>query len=153
LFFDILSKVLFKRRRKGEKRFFISHHYFVNWYLKDHISADWRNHDYGVALKALYGDSRCFFQLQGQIHFKKTLKKWNESDAGLWANRWYLLKNLVADIRSEKTKNKKPMNSECIVTLDKNNMDKINELINIQDLKDIMNAKEIKQGKFKVEFI
>ena len=43
------------------------------------------------------------------------------------------------------------MNSEIILTLEKKDQEKLKEVI--EDLKDVTNAKEIKEGKFKVEFV
>jgi len=61
-----------------------------------------------------------------------------------------LLFGIISKVRAEKTKHKKPMNSECLLTLDKKEKEKLEELL--QDLKDVMNIKEIKTGKFDVEF-
>ena len=61
-----------------------------------------------------------------------------------------LLFGIISKVRAEKTKHKKPMNAECILTLDKKEKEKLEELL--QDLKDVMNIKEIKTGKFDVEF-
>jgi len=57
---------------------------------------------------------------------------------------------ILAQIRQEKTKAKKSMNAEIVLSLDKNDLKVIEEMI--EDLKDVANAKEIKEGKFKVEF-
>jgi len=57
---------------------------------------------------------------------------------------------LIAKIRQEKTKAKKAMNIECKVTLEKKDYENVKDVL--QDLKDVMNIKEIKIGKFKVEF-
>jgi hypothetical protein len=43
------------------------------------------------------------------------------------------------------------MNVEIILTLEKNKMEKYIEML--QDLKNVTNAKEIKTGKFRVDFI
>ena len=99
-----------------------------------------------------------------QEYFRKNEKlksihlfKWPEfnkkklKDTGLWANRWFLLKDLISKIRQEKTKAKKPMNVEIILTLEKDKIEKYKEML--QDLKNVTNAKEIKTGKFKVEFL
>jgi len=82
----------------------------------------------------------------------KKLEKWVEKDKNLFfANRWFLLKNLISKVRKEKTKAQKPMNSEIILTLEEKDQEKLKEVI--EDLKDVMNIKEIKEGEFKVEFI
>lgn len=59
---------------------------------------------------------------------------------------------LLSEIRKEKSKNKKPMNSEIILILDKKTYDNLSELLD--DLKNVVNAKEIKQeDEFRVEFV
>ena len=59
--------------------------------------------------------------------------------------------NLLSKIRQEKTKNKKAMNAEINLTISKEDHNKIKEMI--KDLKDVTNTKEIKEGKFKVDFL
>ncbi len=57
----------------------------------------------------------------------------------------------LSDVRTEKTRAKKAMNSEIILTLVEKNLTKLKDFID--DLKHVTNAKEIKEGKeFKVEF-
>jgi valyl-tRNA synthetase len=58
---------------------------------------------------------------------------------------------LVHEIRQEKTKEKKSMNSEIILSLDKKIQNDLKDVLD--DLKDVMNIKKIKEGKFKVEFL
>ncbi len=57
---------------------------------------------------------------------------------------------LISKVRQEKTKAKKPMNAECIITLNKKDFTKIETMLD--DFKNVTNAKEIQQGNFKVEF-
>jgi len=57
---------------------------------------------------------------------------------------------LLADIRKEKSKAQKPMNSEIILTLDKNIKKRLEPVLG--DLKNVTNASEIKEGKFSVKF-
>jgi valyl-tRNA synthetase len=64
---------------------------------------------------------------------------------------WEFTTNLLSKIRQEKTKSKKAMNAECIITLDKKDFENANNLM--KDFKNVTNAKEIKEGKFKVEFV
>jgi len=59
--------------------------------------------------------------------------------------------NILSKIRQHKTKNKKPMNAEIIITLPKEDLEKIKDMT--EDLKDVTNAKEIKEGKFNIKFI
>ena len=98
-----------------------------------------------------------------QEHFKKFEKdksihisKWPDvkvfdldgakHDAVFWNT---LIKN-IAKIRQEKTKAKKSMNSEINLTLPGADIKILTVLLD--DLRDVTNATEIKQGKFKVEF-
>ena len=62
-----------------------------------------------------------------------------------------ILMDRLTKIRTEKTNNKKSMNSEIILTLEKKDKEKLEDVLD--DLKDVMNVKEIKEGKFEVEFI
>jgi valyl-tRNA synthetase len=56
----------------------------------------------------------------------------------------------LSKIRQEKSNSKKPMNSEIILTLPKSDQTLLKEML--EDLKDVSVAKEIKEGKFDVEF-
>ncbi len=62
-----------------------------------------------------------------------------------------LMIKIISKIRKEKTKAKKPMNSEIKLTLDKRDKSKLKHVLD--DLKNVTNATEIKEGKFKVEFV
>ena len=84
-------------------------------------------------------------------HNPKIMEKWGELKGERWANRWHLLINLISKVRSVKTENKKPMNAEIILNLDKEDYNILRELL--EDLKAVTNAKEIQEGKFKVEFV
>ncbi len=64
--------------------------------------------------------------------------------------RWEVFEEVLSKIRHEKTKAKKPMNSEIILTIGKE-YNELKEILN--DLKNVANAVEIKKGKFKVEFL
>jgi hypothetical protein len=58
----------------------------------------------------------------------------------------------IGKIRQEKSLNKKAMNSEIYLTLDRVTYDNLKEFL--EDLKSVMNIKEINQDeKFKVEFV
>jgi valyl-tRNA synthetase len=59
--------------------------------------------------------------------------------------------NILAKIRQEKSVNNKPMNSEIILNLDKKTIKKLGETL--RDMKDVANAREVREGKFKVEFV
>jgi len=98
-----------------------------------------------------------------QTYFRKYEKDrsihistWPESDKKrrekLWKDRSYYELNLIIDkIRQEKSKAKKSVNAKITLTITKEDKLKIGELI--KDLKAVTNAEEIKEGKFKVEFI
>jgi len=62
----------------------------------------------------------------------------------------YLIKT-IAKVRKEKTRAQKSMNAEIILTVEKNRLKDLDKKV-LQDLKNVTNAKEIKEGKFKVEF-
>ncbi len=62
-----------------------------------------------------------------------------------------LMIKIISKIRQEKTKAKKSMNVEIILTLDRKDYKILKNFL--EDLKDVTNAKEIKEGKFKVEFV
>ena len=59
--------------------------------------------------------------------------------------------NILSKIRQEKSSAKKPMNSEISLTISKKDYEKLSNIL--EDLKDVTNAREIKTGKFKVEFV
>ena len=61
------------------------------------------------------------------------------------------LVKIIARVRKEKTKAKKSMNSEIVLTIKKSSLKELGKKV-LQDLKNVTNAKEIKEGKFKVEF-
>lgn len=96
-----------------------------------------------------------------QEHFRK-----KEKDKSIHISKWpkvegigkekqektfEILMDLLSRIRTEKTNNKKSMNSEIILTLGKEDKEKLGDVL--EDLKDVTNAGEIREGKFKVEFI
>jgi valyl-tRNA synthetase len=81
---------------------------------------------------------------------KKKLEQWSEKDAMPFANKWFLLKDLISKIRRAKTNAQKSMNSEITLTLPREDQKSIEDMI--EDFKSVVNTKEIKEGKFKVEF-
>ncbi len=78
------------------------------------------------------------------------LNGWSDEEVKSHANKWTLFVDLLSKVRSEKTKAKKPMNSECVLTIEKIGYADLEEMLD--DLKNVTNAKEIKTGKFSVEF-
>jgi len=83
--------------------------------------------------------------------FDEKLEGWDDENIKSHANELTLFVKLLTKIRAEKTKARKSMNTECILTINKINYEDLRELL--QDLKNVTNAKEVKTGKFKVEFI
>jgi valyl-tRNA synthetase len=96
-----------------------------------------------------------------QTYFKKT-----EKEKSIHISEWPISEDLEKDkynetldlfikilgsVRQEKTKKQKSMKSEIILTISEKDYKTLKEII--KDLKDVTNAKEIKQGKFKVEFV
>jgi valyl-tRNA synthetase len=95
-----------------------------------------------------------------QENFKKTEKdksihisKWPEYEKEKTEkiNELDLFIEILGKIRQEKTNNKKAMNAEIILTIEDKDYNKLKEMLD--DLKDVSNAKEIKKGKFRVEFV
>ncbi len=72
-------------------------------------------------------------------------------DIGLSLNKWYLLTNLIARVRQEKTNARKSMNSKIVLTLGREVKKKLKDVL--EDLGSVTNAEEIKEGKFNVEFV
>lgn len=101
-----------------------------------------------------------------QTYFRKKEKEksihlcgWPESKSeGLVSKNWPLLLETISLVRQEKSKAQKPMNSEIILTLPKRygkweriRKDRLGSLL--EDLKNVTNARKIKEGNFGVEFI
>jgi len=99
------------------------------------------------------------FEKEKSIHLiewpklnKKEFKKWDEPKIKTHANELTLFSDLLTQVRIEKTKVQKPMNAECILTLNKLNYEDLKGML--EDFKNVTNAKEIKSGEnFRVEFI
>ncbi len=62
-----------------------------------------------------------------------------------------LLLDIISRVRQEKTFAKKSMNSSIRLTIDKGEKEILKEIL--EDLRAVTNAMEIKEGKFKVEFL
>lgn len=58
---------------------------------------------------------------------------------------------IIGKVRQEKTKAQKSMKAEIILTLEKEKIKKFKFILN--DLKNVVNASNIQEGKFKIEFI
>jgi len=96
-----------------------------------------------------------------QEYFRKFEKEksihvcaWTEklSHEKLKQDVWFFLLRLLAKVRQEKSRSQKPMNSEIILTFNKDEIRIFSQEL-LEDLKNVTNAKEIREGKFKVEFV
>ncbi len=92
------------------------------------------------------------FEKEKSIH----ITKWPGLVSGklsvVCSDQFDLFIEILSRVRQEKTNNKKSMKAEVNLTLDKATMKKIKNLL--EDLKDVSNAREIKEGTdFKVEFV
>ncbi|MDP6642339.1 MAG: class I tRNA ligase family protein, partial [Candidatus Nanoarchaeia archaeon] len=97
-----------------------------------------------------------------QKHFSKYeknksihLTKWPKSKEDTQSSSYLrMAESLYLMINQERTKNKKSMNSEIILTLESRNIRALNSSGMRDDFKNMVHAKEIKEGKeFNVEFI
>ncbi|MEK6914400.1 MAG: valine--tRNA ligase [Nanoarchaeota archaeon] len=79
------------------------------------------------------------------------LTKWPENKKTENSDILDLFIDILSKIRQEKSLKQKPMNSEIILTITKENKLKLKKII--KDLQEVSNAKEIKEGKFKVDFV
>ncbi len=93
-----------------------------------------------------------------QKHYRKIegdksihLSLFEKIDSGGELGAGDLFVEILSKIRQEKTKAKKSMKSEIVLSLDKKDIKRLGGMI--EDLKDVMNAKEIKEGEFEVEFV
>ncbi len=84
-----------------------------------------------------------------QIKEKSIIKKYEDGQLG-W-DTWDLLVDIISKIRQEKTKAKKPMNTEIVLSIGRNSYVDLKEVL--EDLKDVMNIREVKQGGFGVEIL
>jgi len=97
--------------------------------------------------------------------YQKYFRKY-EKDKSIHLNHWPKSKDVergghdktldemfdvVSKVRQEKTRAKKPMNAECVITLPEKEQKILISVL--KDLKNVTNASEIKEGKFKVEFV
>jgi valyl-tRNA synthetase len=93
-----------------------------------------------------------------QTHFRKNEKdksihisKWPETEKAGKSDELDLFVEILGRVRQEKSNAKKSMKAEIILTISKEDKKKIQDLL--EDLKDVTNAREIKEGSFGVEFV
>ena len=84
---------------------------------------------------------------QSSIH----LERWPKAEKPKDSKNFDLLIKILTKVRRAKSNAKKSMNSEISLTLPKKDKNKLKNIL--EDLKGVTNSKEIKEGKFKVEFI
>ena len=94
----------------------------------------------------IYLENFVGFEGEKSIH----ISQWPEYEKEEKSDELDLFIEILSKIRQEKSNNKKAMNSEIILTISNEDEKKLANMI--EDLKDVSNAKEIKTGKFGVEF-
>ena len=93
-----------------------------------------------------------------QTHYKKNekqssihLERWPKAEKPKDSKNFDLLIKILTKVRRAKSNAKKSMNSEVILTLSKENKQKLKPLL--QDLMDVTNSQNIIEGKFKIKFL
>jgi len=94
----------------------------------------------------IYQENFKKFEDEKSIH----ISEWPEYEKIEKADEFDLFTEILGKIRQEKSNNKKAMNAEIMLSFDEKDYNKLKEML--EDLKDVSNAKEIKRGKFNVEF-
>jgi valyl-tRNA synthetase len=84
------------------------------------------------------------------IHLTKFEKIESKEDKKIKENGDLFIK-ILTKTRQEKSNNKKSMNAKIILTLEKDKIKKLGEML--EDLKDVTNCQDIKEGKFNVKFL
>lgn len=84
------------------------------------------------------------------IHISSWPEKFNIKSRKNDEKVFDLILEVISKVRQEKTKAKKSMNSEIILTIEPENIKTLKPML--QDIKGVTNASEIKEGKFNVEF-
>ena len=95
----------------------------------------------------IYQDYFKKFEKDKSIHLSEWPK--HTIDKASKEGEFDLFIEILARVRQEKTNNKKAMNAEIILTIEKKDKEKLKEML--EDLKAVANAKEIKEGEFNVE--
>ncbi len=85
------------------------------------------------------------------IHITKWPKKFKISQRKDDKEKLELLLEIISNVRKEKSKHNKSLKAEIILILNKADKEKLKDVL--EDLKAVTNAHEIKEGKFKVEFV
>ncbi|MFH1248702.1 MAG: valine--tRNA ligase [archaeon] len=85
------------------------------------------------------------------IHISHWPKQFNISSNEEDDEKWKIFTEILSKVRNEKGKMQKSMKAEIILTIEKENKEKIKDLIS--DLISVTTAKEIKEGSFNIQFI
>jgi len=85
------------------------------------------------------------------IHLTEWPEKFKISQKKDDKEKLELLLEIISNVRKEKSKHNKSLKTEIILTLNKADKEKLKDVL--EDLKAVTNAREIKVGKFRVEFL
>jgi len=89
------------------------------------------------------------FEKQKSIHVSSWPTEFKHTE--LKKNVWKNLIHIISRVRKKKSEKNKAMNSEIVLYLEKSVQSLLKEVL--EDLKAVTNAKEIRTGNFKVEFV
>jgi len=93
-----------------------------------------------------------YYRNEGKsIHLTEWPEKFNIKEKKDDEEKLNLLLETISGARMVKSKAQKSMKAEIILTLEKKDKEKLKDVL--KDLKSVTNSKEIKEGKFKVEFV
>ena len=85
------------------------------------------------------------------IHLAGWPEKFSIAEKKDDADKFSLLIEIISKVRQAKSEANKSIKAEIILTLEKSAKDKLKDVL--QDLTSVINAKDVKEGEFKVEFV
>jgi len=91
------------------------------------------------------------YEKDKSIHISSWPEKINVNEKKDDEEVYALLLDIIGKVRQEKAKNQKSVKAEIILCLDKKDKEKLRWVLG--DLKAVVNAREIREGKFGVEFV
>ena len=91
------------------------------------------------------------FEKKKSIHLTNWPKQFDVKKEKQDEETFDLLLDIISKIRQAKSENKKSMKAEIVLFLEKDKQDKLKLVL--KDLQAVANAKEIKEGGFRVEFL
>ena len=91
------------------------------------------------------------FEKDKSIHLCSWPKEFGITSRKIDEDKFDLLLEIIKKVRQEKAKAKKSVKAEIILTIEKKDKEKLKEVL--EDLKAVINSEEVKEGKFKVEFV